>query len=277
MARTPRNARTQQAAVDTLAFTAEAVEALVNENPALAAGLAHNAKALVQVLPEPTTNAVLALVHNAEAAKAEAAAEALDEAAEHAAIVAALKQDVTDTIVQHGEAEAAALFRRNNFAVALAHKLNAYAQAERLGVINHAPWFYMRANVLPEFIAESRELLVKVQKDSGHSNTDKTWMDVRKHAEAEAMQKSWWGLSPQVQAAREALAKAEAEAKGEGEGEGEGEAPAKAAKTPHAKAVSQIKALVKGIKKDGSGLATPEITEAAKALCVAFSLDYGTI
>ena len=275
MARTPRNARTQQAAVDTLAFTAEAVEALVAENPALAAGVAHNAKALGEAAPEATANAVLALVHDAEAAKAEAAAEALDEAAEHAAIVAALKQDVTDTIVQHGEAEAAALFRRNNFAVALAHKLNAYAQAERLGVVNHSPWFYLRANVLPEFIAASRELLVKVQKDSGHSNTDKTWMDVRKHAETEAMQKSWWGLSPAVQKAREELAKAEAAAKGEGEGEGE--ATAKAAKTPHAKAVGQIKALVKGIKKDGSGLATPEITEAAKALCAAFSLDYGTI
>lgn len=275
MARTPRNARTQQAAEATLAFTTEAAEAIAAENPALAAGIAHNAKALGEAAPEATANAVLALVHNAEAAKAEATAEALDEAAEHAAIVAALKQDVTDTIVQHGEAEAAALFRRNNFAVALAHKINAYAQAERLGVVNHSPWFYMRANVLPEFIAASRELLVKVQKDSGHSNTDKTWMDVRKHAETEAMRMSWWGLSPAVQKAREELAKAEAAAKGEGEGEGE--ATAKAAKTPHAKAVSQIKALVKGIKKDGSGLDTPEITEAAKALCAAFSLDYGTI
>lgn len=276
MARNARNARTQQTATATLAFTEAAAEAVKAENPALAAMIGHGIKAVAEATEAATVNDVLAAVAEAEAVKAEAVKAEAAEAAERAAMVNALKQDVVATIAAHGEAEKSAVLRRQDFTVQLAHKLNAYAQFERLGVNNHTPWFGLRASALPEFIAQAREHLVRVQKETGHSNPDKTWSDVRKYAEAEAMQKSWWGLSPAVQAAREALVKAEAEARA-GETETEAEATEKAAKTPHAKAVTQIKTLVKGIKREGSGLATPEITEAARALCAAFSLDYGTI
>lgn len=266
-----RNTKTQKTAVNVLTFTTDAASALAVENPALAAGIGHNAKAVIESTSAANVNDVLVAVDAAEAVKAEAVNEAVNEAAETAALAAAALESADDAISGLNGAEIGFQFVRKDFLRQIGESLNAYAQVLRIGVVTREGWFDLRANVLPAEIASRREAILTQQKQAGHSNPDMTWAKIREYAREDAAKKQWWGLSPALIEAQELIASAKAEAKA-------AKAEAKAeAKTPHAKAVGQIKALVKGIKKEGSGLNTPEITEAAKALCAAFSLDYGTI
>lgn len=262
---TARNTAAQAAAVDINAKRAEFAAALVTTNPALVRAAAPLA------LAYSTPNDMLAALEDADVAKRAALVAAATEEAETAALVAAALAAADAAIDGLADGEYKYQSMRSDFLRVIAEELNSYAQILRIGVNTREPWFALHATKLPEQISARRARVLDTQRAAGHSNPDMSWSRVREYAREDAAKRQWWGLTPSVVAAQAVVAAAAAETKAARAAE------KAAAKTPHAKAVSQVKSLAKLAKGENSGLDTPEIRAALTQLCAAFSLDYGTI